>query len=355
MQVRNRLSLVIICFNDARNIILANVLQIMNPTTNNLIVRRLIQKYYLDPNPRTNDFISSHWQFYSEKSKLEFDDCGELLKLEGEGFGNAKWNSIRACVLDLLCIMTHLIHLKKRINIIKLYLKACVVCKRIGLSPTLDTFRQVCSLVTLSDYISKTLKVRPLNFLIVGDGYGILSCLIAQRFAGCTITLVDIGETLLFQAYYCQQAYPGLSHSLVEDLSNESSENFNYCATEDLDALRNFEFDVVINIASMQEMNKQTISKYFTLFRHVTRKDNLFYCCNRISKLLMGGEHIKYEEYPWVEDDVHLEDEICPWHRYFFAPMYIKLTMTNFRFRIPIIRKYDGPTWHRVTILSKDL
>ncbi len=327
----------------------------MNPTTNTLIIRKLIQKYYLDPTPRTNDFISSHWQFYSEKAKLDFDDCGELMKLEGEGFGNPKWNSIRACTLDLLCIMTHLIHLKKRIPIIKLYLKASVLCKRIGLSPTIDTFRQVCSLILLSDHISKQLPERPFNFLIVGDGYGILSCLIAQRFANCTITLVDIGKTLLFQAYYCQQAYPDLSHRLIDDRPNQSLETFNYCAAEDMDHLRNFEFDAVINIASMQEMNKLTISKYFALFRDVIRKDNLFYCCNRISKILTGGEHIIYDEYPWSKDDIHLVDGICPWQRYFFAPTYIKLTNTNFRFPMPTIRKYDGPSRHRVTILNKDL
>ncbi len=327
----------------------------MNPNKNNYILNELIKKYFADPNIKGEDLVSSHWRLYSDRVQLDFKDNGDLISLKGEGFGNPTWNSIRACLLDLFCIMTHLLHLKRRISIIKLYINVCFLCKRIGLSPTLDTFRQVCSLVILSEYISKRLTSRPLNFLIIGDGYGILSCLIAQKFPGCTLTLVDIGNTLLFQAYYCQRAYPDLRHTLLGTQLPISLEGFSYCASEDMNILRSFEFDIVINIASMQEMNQQTIAKYFKLLRDVMRNDNLFYCSNRISKLLVGGEHIKYDEYPWITDDVHLTDEICPWHRYFFSPTPVNVIRTNFRFQIPTIKRYDGLSRHRVTVLSTNI
>ncbi len=327
----------------------------MKPNQDNYIVNELIKKCFANPNIKEEGLVSSHWLFYSDRVQLGFNDKGDLISLKSEGFGNPTWNSIRACVLDLFCILTHLLHLKRRISIIKLYIKVCFLCKRMGLSPTLDAFRQVCSLVILSEHITKRLTSRPLNFLIIGDGYGILSCLIAHRFPGCTLTLVDIGKTLLFQAYYCQRAYPNFRHNLLGTPLPISLEAFNYCASEDMSILRSFEFDIAINIASMQEMNQQTISKYFRLLRDVMRNDNLFYCSNRISKLLVGGEHIKYDEYPWIANDVHLKDEICPWHRYFFSSTSVSVTGTNFRFQIPAIKRYDGLSRHRVTVLSTNM
>jgi hypothetical protein len=87
------------------------------------------------------------------------------------------------------------------------------------------------------------------------------------------------------------------------------------CPTEELDKVA-MSFDVVTNVGSMQEMNYATIERYFSFLRRRCKPGNLFYCCNRELKRLIGGEVIEFKKYPWWPADRHLVDEVCPWYRY---------------------------------------
>src|SRR5205823_5026710 len=64
--------------------------------------------------------------------------------------------------------------------------------------------------------------------------------------------------------------------------------------------LRQAPLDLVINIASMQEMDAPVIAAYFEDLR--SRQDGralYFYCCNREEKRLPDGTITRFAEYPW--------------------------------------------------------
>jgi len=110
---------------------------------------------------------------------------------------------------------------------------------------------------------------------------------------------------------------------------------------------------VAVNLHSMQEMTDQSISQYFGLLRTVMAVNNLFYCCNRERKELVGGEVIEFDNYPWYENDRILLDEYCPWCRYFFSTARPKNGLKLAGIRIPFINYFDGPIRHRLTVLRK--
>ncbi len=166
------------------------------------------------------------------------------------------------------------------------------------------------------------------------------------------ICLVDLGKTLLFQAFYCQTAHPHRSHGLMENGSvpSDTRLDFLYCPAEHLEKLNGFSFDAAINIASMQEMNQLAIQEYFSFLRSHMPAKNLFYCCNREEKKMPGDEVSRFSSYPWHEKDIHLLDGNCPWHEYFlsFRPTASGARFLNFR--IPLINYFDGPHRHRLSV-----
>jgi hypothetical protein len=105
--------------------------------------------------------------------------------------------------------------------------------------------------------------------------------------------------------------------------------------------LRQAPLDLVINIASMQEMDPPVIDSYFEDLRTVSAAKRLhFYCCNREEKRLPDGTVTRFADYPWHDSDQVLVDERCPWHQQYYVT------------RPPFYRNYDGPTRHRLVRMS---
>ena len=55
---------------------------------------------------------------------------------------------------------------------------------------------------------------------------------------------------------------------------------------------------------------------------------------------ILDGEKIKFKNYNFEFDDQILENELCPWHQYF----YMKYP--------PFFKKYDGPTRHQLRLIQ---
>jgi hypothetical protein len=124
---------------------------------------------------------------------------------------------------------------------------------------------------------------------------------------------------------------------------------YNFCSVDDLNSLDGIEFDLAINIASMQEMDMKIINGYFDLLRKA--KTNAFYCCNRLEKRMPGGEISRFMEYPWLASDKILVDEPCPWHQWLLG----SASTPNVKFMgvpLPFVHEYDGQHWHRLSLLS---
>jgi hypothetical protein len=319
------------------------------------LIQYLVESYYgEDASYQESGLYSSYWRIHTEKAQVRLDSDGQLATCLGASFGVTKWNNVIHRVLEQLCILTHLTHLPHRRELLGIMSLANKVCKRMGLDPTMDVFRQVCSLELITRHMGEKWTVGRPTFLVIGDGYGVLSALFKAVFPNSTSILVDLGRTLLFQSFHCQSAYPELIHKLASEVEDPYSTDFVYCPAEELEALERFDIDIAVNIASMQEMNEATIAQYFALLRRRMKPDNFFYCCNRESKVLYGGELIEFLKYPWHEKDRYLVDEYCPWHQYFFAYRPTEKGLRIFGLRVPFVNYYDGKHLHRLTILSTE-
>lgn len=320
---------------------------------NQSLIKHLVESYYLGAAGREQrGLVSSHWEYYSNLFQVAINKEGNLTELSGVGFGACQWTGLPHRILDQLCVISHLIHLPRKVQILRLRRVAARLCKAMGLDPTLDVLRQVYSLDLINRHIPANMIAKRLSVLMIGDGYGVLSALFKSVFPNSSIVLVDIGKTLLFQAYYCQKAYPGLEHVLVDLVTDLDQADFVYCPSEDLDRLGKFKFDLAINITSMQEMNMATIIRYFDFLRQHLHRDNLFYCCNRESKTMPGGEVSRFLDYPWCSKDQYLVDETCQWNRYYFQWRDAENRPRFLGVPVPLFSLYDGKIVHRLARLA---
>ena len=160
--------------------------------------------------------------------------------------------------------------------------------------------------------------------LIIGDGYGSMALLLRRVRPNLKVVLVNLRRPLAADLA-AVESVPG---SPVEGVT-----------ADDADSLKGRQFDLVINIASMQEMDPPEIARYFDIVRSSPR-GAWFYCCNRESKTLPDGTVASFDAYPWGDQTV-LVDELCPWHQDFYA------------FRPPFYRPFDGPIRHRLVRFPK--
>ncbi len=319
------------------------------------LIRNLHESYYANQYS-VNTQTSSHWREYSEKLTFKLDSAGIPTEVSGYGFGDFERRSIPSRVLSFPIILSYLLKLPERSQLISIIRDAWPVCRRMGLSFTQDAFRQVCSMALIERYLSPTQREKQLRVLMIGDGYGFLASLVKERFPNSTIILVDIGKVLLFQAFYCQRAHPNKVHESVlnEGKIDPTQCDFVYCPAEFLSRASGLTYDVAVNIASMQEMTTSSVKIYFHFLRQHMEVGGLFYCCNRERKVLVGGEVQEFSRYPWQADDVHLLDERCPWHQYYFSFSTYSNVPRFLGIRIPFVNYFDGPIRHRLTRLSRE-
>jgi putative sugar O-methyltransferase len=221
------------------------------------------------------------------------------------------------------------------------------IAKRRGGVVDLGIIRQVLTLSMLNQHISNDQARLPT--VVIGDGWGTMASLILSCTPQSKVVLVNLTSMLLVDLVYIRKSFPLVGICLARNAEEyQTALNCDkvgvvaVCA-DDSEIIRHGAIGVAINIASMQEMDPPVIASYFDAFRSRPNTKTLFYCCNRIEKQLPDGIEIRFEEYPWERADNVLVDEDCPWHQYYLG------------FGPPIQRKYDGPVWHRLAELNKDI
>lgn len=315
-----------------------------------LVYSRLYERFYSNENAVMGTLASAHWQECARH--FEVRSTGEdRFELAGYGFGSSGSGNLLTRMFAWVGNMLHLSHLGLA-GLRQDVRDAKVVVQRMGLSFSQDAFRQVCTLNLLVRQMQAQATQAPDRILIIGDGHGILSALLHARYPNARIFLVDLGPVLFFQAYHLQKAFPDILQALTDENRyghGGSGAVFNFCPADRLDTLPQGKFDLAINVASMQEMDSAVTARYFALLReHNTR---LFYCCNRLEKSLVGGEITRYMAYPWEPDDEHLVDESCPWHQWFLG-LGASPHVLFCRIPVPLMHRYDGIHWHRLTRLK---
>lgn len=308
-----------------------NVKNLSNP----MLVRRLYELYYLGSADSEN-LLSSHWKDFSGKIKVRVGTDGNLTSFRGYGFGDLGATHIANKILKYLGDVACFINFSYKKDLLFLIKRARPLLRKFDSFLSCDSFRQVCSLAVIRRHL-KVERDDEFNILVIGDGYGFLSALLKDVYPNARITLVDIGKVLFFQAVNLQRMHPHRSHYLFNDQRPAHAPDFRYVPAGNIWKTEPIEYKLIINIVSMQEMNYATIKNYFEFIRMNAIEDNLFYCCNRKSKTLTGGEIVEFARYPWQKEDRHFVDEICLFCKYFFSAKF------------PFFHRFDGPTMHRLT------
>lgn len=294
------------------------------------ICETLYQTYYKNQKGFSHQ-TSQHWKAFGEHQQAKKN--GDDFDLQGLGFGDFIPNTK---IRSLLSIPT-------QIYVTKM-LKQCDqdiinqlkwVAKHQERAVSYDLSRMALTINLLRKHITDLEKK---TFCIIGDGYGSLGTLLKKVFPESKIIFVNLGRTLLFDAYYTRKCFPTIEHVLIRDKQQNFCNDFNYIEAEhfkDIELIA----DVFINIVSMQEMNYDAITSYFKAMRNQPNQP-WFYCCNRISKTLPDDSVINLADYGWSSNDKVIFDELCPWQQKF--PVN----------RPPFLIAFDGPIQHKLALIS---
>ena len=192
---------------------------------------------------------------------------------------------------------------------------------------------------------------------IIGDGLASMTSQFLANDLAKNVILVNLNKTLLVDLWYLKKLLGDKKFESNVVLITDKTDLVNaeiFFAKNGVDhgrviairaidhiILRSAPIDVIVNIASMQEMDKKVIDAYFEDFFAISeKKDCVFYCCNRESKTLPDGSEINFSEYPWRDQDQIIVDELCPWHQYYYHP--------KFPFYLPL----DGVHRHRLSLFQ---
>lgn len=133
----------------------------------------------------------------------------------------------------------------------------------------------------------KKIKNPPKVILEIGGGYGLLTYLLKTLFPQCKIIIIDIPETILLQYYFLSNVFPNLNIGHVSWSENQEEKKI---ATGDLSDITLVECktlnlldvkpDVVLVLASLQEMVTHVVNYYVGWLEANIQKGGFFYMYN---------------------------------------------------------------------------
>lgn len=297
------------------------------------VIDKLYGLYY-EKKSDSLDHVSSYWRNYLEFQHVN-KGVNNSYEFSGYGFIDYKRDTFLNTVKNIPSHIYAVVALLKCDNTI--VTKTKFLCKLTKRTFGMQMARMALTVELLTTYIG---NLENKHIVIIGDGFGALGSLIKLLYPKTTITYINLGKVLIFDAYYSNMAHPSVGHYLKSSVM-ENNQNFNYIEAENIKDIKVCA-DIFINMASFQEMNLKTIHLYFSIIRDQPQSTYL-YSCNRLSKTLPDGMKICFEDYGWQNDDIVFLNELCPWHQKY--PLN----------RPPFVRKYDGQHWHKLIKIEPKL
>jgi putative sugar O-methyltransferase len=158
----------------------------------------------------------------------------------------------------------------------------------------------------------------------LGAGWGRVGLVLKQFNPQIAYVIFDIPEALLLSQTYLPTTLPTEKCLNYEDHTNANiitrqelleQAGLRFCGTHHLPKFEDKSIDVLINIASMQEMNQNTIKLYFDLIDH---KAQYFYTLqyNNVTKCNTGFKTNTWP-YPSTWNRIMHSDNIFYWQEYF--------------------------------------
>lgn len=184
--------------------------------------------------------------------------------------------------------------------------------------------RHISTIFTLKKYFGTI----TMPIVIIGDGRtNMASLLYFIPFVNSKIFLINLPEVNIYEIELMSKLIVrkkiGIVNNETFDLFLKRSKNFEdlpNISFVDTDVLSKFEWNseaIYINMASMQEMTKDTKKSYFSWMR---KNGGYFYQCNRVKKDLEGGESSAFEDYPFIKNDFFFFKRIKRFkHAWFFS------------------------------------
>ena len=159
-----------------------------------------------------------------------------------------------------------------------------------------------------------------LNICEIGAGWGRVGYYLTQVNKNISYNIFDIPHTLYVCHEYLKKE---VKHTRVydyeesKDLLSEKifKPGISFYTPHFLELFESKSFDLVINIASFQEMNYDQVSGYFNKINDLS---NMFYTQQRYSDLVMN-----YQKYPQYANWNKLFDRDVNFHPLWFVQMYI--------------------------------
>ena len=126
------------------------------------------------------------------------------------------------------------------------------------------------------------------NILEIGGGLGILSSMIYRTF-DTKIFLCDIPSTLILQKYYLKKNFPKNKIQFIANFGDKIDYDNDFFLINSSQLSRiDLVFDLIINIDSFSEMNKESISEYLNYGEKKLKKNGHFYLSNTIGHSTKG-------------------------------------------------------------------
>ena len=220
-----------------------------------------------------------------------------------------------------------------------------IIAKRQERQYTSDMMRQALSLALIRHHLPDGPGAGA--NLVIGDGYGVMTSLLRLAWPDNKTIAVNLTIPLLADLAFASQALPGMRLAMPANM-DEMAEALGDPAVDvigiradDAGLLEGVQIGLAINIHSMQEMDMTVIAEYFRLLRSSTGERTAFYCCNRVQKKFYDGTEIRFDAFPWRDDDKLLVDETCPWTEWLYGP------------KPPFWTRMPTPVHHRLALIDR--
>lgn len=300
---------------------------------------------------------SSHWQAFGTQTVVQ--RRGETLVLKAAGFsGHSRASRIGSllCGLERVCYLPVTVGLKSWPRVWK---ETGRLAKDLRVSLTRHEWACAVVLSILRDHWTRY-GLQPRRIALIGDGDGFLGALILRCLPESPLSLfsIDLPKALVFQAATFRNAFPNLTlHAALpeEEVTDRPGPGgsrqvtlVHPGCTERIEGT----LDCAANVVSMQEMTPLSVNGYFNFLRQRSGPQSHFYCLNKLTSRLPGGEESNFMEYPWQTEDQFFLDEACPYLRFFLDLHAYPNGPRLLGLRLPLVNRFSGVHWHRLARLA---
>ena len=250
---------------------------------------------------------SSHWDKYHQNFQYGINGFKGL-----NGFGNKsnKFRFIHKIFLKKYRKYSSQSHFFEKID-----QSALLISKFQKRAYNLDIYRQILTL----DFLNQRINLREIErTIVIGDGFGTMATLLLENNLSKQIFLVNLRKTLLVDLFYINKTIGDKRFEkeiIFIDDSNQISKiekknRIIAIEAEKYHLLSKIKKDLIINIASFQEMDLDVISNYFKYLYNKGEESSIFIYATR-RKILPDGSLIRFKDYPFNSEDSILVDELC--------------------------------------------